>query len=417
MSQSNDSQNALAPIPHHQYSPPPASQHPLARDGLDQSSHVALLATCGITVRDFAYETTLPPVTTVPRFAVQTQPRTRTLKRTRDMLNGNADGEESDVEDPSIPRTWYIDSNGTGVSRSSRFRKRAQALGRTLTEPADEEPAQSQGLTTREGGFALPCALRAVSPAGPSQGAQCPSTPHRPRRQAQTTSLSPLAITNNVSPSQASQQGESQESEPWIDTPLVTPNGSLQWPLPTVQNTSAMPASQLESILPQLPDEDDVTMSQLGFSPARSQARSQHPAVFGSSPAGTPSRRRHDLQLPPQAEFNRFAPSSSKSPPSSVSPPPTTPVLQDARPSSPRYHLRQRPPAAVVANTKKPTTGRGRALSRTRTSNQGAARKTENAAPPARKKAKPSPPADAPLGKTRYDRRKNGDVPVSEAIR
>ncbi|OJT05339.1 hypothetical protein TRAPUB_3780 [Trametes pubescens] len=434
-SQSNDSPNTLAPIvsevsclcakppksssflclKHHQYSPPPASQHPLARDGLDQSSHVALLATCGITVRDFAYETTLPPVTTVPRFSVQTQPRLRTLKRTRDMLRGNTDGEESDVEDPSIPRTWYIDSNGAGVSRSSRFRKRAQALGRTLTEPADEDPAPSQGLNTREGGFALPLAPRAVSPAGPSQGAQCPTTPHRPRRQAQTTSLSPLAITNNVSPSQVSQQGESQETEPWIDTPLVTPNGSLQWPLPAVQNTSAIPASQLESILPQLPDEDDVTMSQLGFSPARSQ----HPAVFGSSPAGTPSRRRQNQQLPPPAEFNCFAPSSSKSPPASVTPPRSSPVLQDASPGSPRYHLRQRPPVAAAANTKKPATARGRALSRTRASDQRPARKTENAVPPVRKKQKPSPPADAPPppGRTRYDRRKNGEVPVSEGVR
>lgn len=164
------------------------------------TSHGTLLVTCGITVRDFAYETALPPVPTVPRSSIQTRPRVQTLKRTRDMLNGNTDGEENDVEDPSIPRTWYIDSNGAGVGRSSRFCKRAQALGRTLTKPADEEPAPSQGLNTREGGLALPLAPRAASPAGLSQGAQCPTTPHRPPRLAQTTSVSPLAITNNVSP-------------------------------------------------------------------------------------------------------------------------------------------------------------------------------------------------------------------------
>lgn len=368
---------------------------------------------CGITVRDFAYETALPPVPTVPRSSVQTRPRVQTLKRTRDMLNGNTDGEENDVEDPSIPRTWYIDSNGAGVSRSTRFCKRAQVLGRTLTQPADEEPAPSQGLNTREGGFALPLAPRVASPAGLSQGAQCPTTPHRPPRQAQTTSVSPLAITNNVSPSQASQQDESQETEPRIDAPLVTPNGSLQWSLPAMHNTSTMPASQLESILPQLPDEDDITMSQLGFYPVRSQAQSQHPAAYGFSPASTLSRRQHELQL---AEFNHFSPSSSKSPPTSVLSPLLSPVLMDARQGSPRYQLRQGPSTAVAINTKKPTTSRGCTLSRTHGSNQGTAHKTKNAPPPVRKKQKPSPPADSPPGRTRHDGQKNGDMPVSEVI-
>ena len=82
--------------------PIPFSQHPqaLPDDGA-QDAATLLTTTHGIRVRDFAYENTLPPVTTVPRFTVQIQPRPRTLKRARDMLAsaGRDDGEESDEED------------------------------------------------------------------------------------------------------------------------------------------------------------------------------------------------------------------------------------------------------------------------------------------------------------------------------
>ncbi|KAI0832633.1 hypothetical protein BC628DRAFT_1309483 [Trametes gibbosa] len=366
-------------------SPPPASQHPPpGMHSVDQSDHVLLLATQGINVRDFAYENTLPPVTTVPRFSVQTQPRPRMLKRTRDMLEGPTDGEESDVEDPSIPKTWYIDANGFGVSRGSRYRKRTQALARTLTEPADDVPP-SQGFNTREGGFVLP-------------HSQCPATPRAAHRQAQSTSLSPLTIANNISPFQASQQGESQETESWVDTPLVTPNGSLQWPLPAVQSTNTMSASQLESVFPQVPDED-TTLSQLGFPPERSQ----HTAIASSS-SGAPARRRQDVQLPLPADYHRRTPTPPKSPPRRN-------PQQDPRPESPRYHLRQRAPAANA----KQAADVGRASSRARSSNQSA-RKAEDAAPPLRKKKKPSPPAPelsqaSHVGRTtRYGLRKNGDV-------
>lgn len=67
-------------------------------------------------VRDFAYEettTTLPPVKVVPR---PPSPRYLHLRV--------KDKEDSDEEDKSIPRTWYIDSSGTGVSPTSRFRKK-----------------------------------------------------------------------------------------------------------------------------------------------------------------------------------------------------------------------------------------------------------------------------------------------------
>ncbi|KAJ8469895.1 hypothetical protein ONZ51_g8683 [Trametes cubensis] len=348
------------PVPiSREHTPAPAeSQHPEQRDGVDQSNEVTRL---------------------VATYGIKTQPRPRTLKRTRDMLEGHDDGEESDVEDPTVHRTWYIDSSGTGT----RF-------------------PPSQGFNTREGGFAVPYSQRPVSPRPQSQAAPCPTTPHRPNRHAQTSSLSPLTVAENVVPFHASQQAESQETESWVDTPLVTPNGS-------------------SPSYPQLPAEEDVTLSQLGFPPEQSQPAQQS----ASSPAGTPSRRPVDPQLPPPAQFRHRTPSPAKSRHSSGSPSRRSPrskgsgARQD-QPPSPRYHLRQRAPGGVNANTNAHTntnantkaaaagTGR-RATSRSRTAHQGA-RKTENAAPPVKKKQKPSPPADPPGRMTRYGLRKNGDV-------
>ncbi|KAI0677341.1 hypothetical protein C8Q78DRAFT_1002334 [Trametes maxima] len=406
INRSQDLSTSINNLSREQSLPLLASQHPDQHDAVDQASAVATLATHGIHVRDFAYETTLPPVTPVPRFTVQTQPRARLLKRTRDMTEGN-EGEESDVEDPTIPRTWYIDANGTGVSRPSRYRKKTLALARTLTEPLDEVPA-SQGFNTREGGFvAHPSEFQRINSHTTDriQDAPVPTTPHKPFRHAQTASLSPLTITGQVFPSQPSQQGESQETESWVDTPLVTPNGSLQWP--TVQNTSGVPASQLGLVLPHT--EDDVTLSQLGFSPERSQPL-RRTTPFAPSPVGTPSRRRPEPQLPPPAEFRLRTPSPAKSHQGSTSPTRRSP-RQDHSPPSTRYHLRQRPQvsANAVATTKSARGGAARASSRTRTSNQSA-RKADNTAAPARKKQKPSPPPDHSGRETRYSRRKNGEV-------
>ncbi|KAI0751004.1 hypothetical protein C8Q80DRAFT_545056 [Daedaleopsis nitida] len=380
----------------------PASQHPqpLELEPADTGHNlVTTLAAQGVKIRDFAYENTLPPVTTVPRFSVQAQPRSRALKRVRDMVEGHDDGEESDEEDPNITRTFYIDSNGTGVSHGYRYRKKSAVLGRTLTEPADDLPP-SQGFNTRAQGFAQPSHQPPVSPRLRYNGALLPSTPQRGTGRSPNCHLS--SIDTNPQ-SQTSVQGESQETESWIDTPLVTPNGSIQWP---VQNTSAIPASQLESVLPQLPDpeaEANVTLSQLGFSPERSQQPT-------SSPAGTPSRVRLP-QLPPPAEFHPSPRASAaiKSRPSSSSPTRRTtrskasPTPLQAAPAR-RYDLRQRAPAS------KPPPA-PRATSRTRASSHALAKDklATVSAPPAKKRKITPPPPSPPLPSGR-GRRTNGAV-------
>lgn len=376
----------------------PFSQHPqaLCDDGA-QDAAALLTTTHGIKIRDFAYDNTLPPVTTVPRFSVQVQPRPRILQRARDMIasTGRDDGEESDEEDPSFQRTFYIDSSGTGTSHTSRYRKKG-TLARTLTEPADEQPLPSQGFNTRPFIFPQPSyAMRQPSPPRPRPGgAQFPTTPNKAGRRSPQGELSPI---NTFPQSQPSTLGESQESEPYIDTPLVTPNGSLQWPL---QNTSALPSSHLESVLPQLAD-PDVTMSQLGSTPERSQRPRVTPQAVES-----PSRRQlRNPHLPPPAEFRTRTPTPAKSRPSSGSPGARVTrsgaacpaPLQDA--PAPRYYLRQRPQDGKSAA---PATSRG--TSRTRTSDHAA----QQAQKPPSKKRKLTPPE--PATKPTRGRRKNGGI-------
>ncbi|KAI1796184.1 hypothetical protein LXA43DRAFT_937827 [Ganoderma leucocontextum] len=389
--------------------PPPMlpSQHPqtLPEDEVHNAGAVAHLTTAhGIKVRDFAYENKLPPVTTVPRFTVQVQPRPRPLKRTRDMFDGagHEDGEESDEEDPSIPRTFYIDSSGTGTSHTYRYRQKAAVLERTLTEPADDRPPPSQGFNTRANFFLQPShVLRQPSPPRwPRQGAALfPTTPNKAVSRSPFAGLSPIST---IPHSQPSMVMESQESEPYLETPLVTPNGSLQWP---VQNTSALPNSQLESVLPQLPD-TNVTMSQLGFTPERSPRNRTSARAEGS-----PSRRHHrhtQLQLPPPADFNPHAPAASKSRSTSSSSTRGA-TRSEAASSVPlkeapahRYDLRQRPEGAKPAPAKAATS---RGTSRTRSSKQVSTTKSEK---PPSKRRKVTPPE--PSTKTTRGRRKNGEV-------
>ncbi|KAM5535494.1 hypothetical protein V8D89_010831 [Ganoderma adspersum] len=406
-SSSNDSAGPSMSTIHHDSdhetrtpTPPPMfpSQHPqaLPDDGAHDLGAVAHLTTVhGIKVRDFAYENKLPPVTAVPRFSVQVQPRPRILKRTRDMLEsaGHDDGEESDEEDPSIPRTFYIDSSGTGASHTYRYRQKAAALERTLTEPADDQPLPSQGFNTRAYFLGQPSRVlrnplhvlaQPTPPRWPLQsGALFPTTPSK----AASRSFVGLSPISTILQSQPSMVMESQESEPYVETPLVTPNGSILWPL---QNTSALPDSQLESILPQ-PEDTNVTMSQLGFTPERSPRNRASTSTANEGSPSRPPRRARQPQLPPAVDFVPHAPTASKSRPTPGSPtrraarsgPGASAPLKEA--PSHRYDLRQRPDGGKPAPAK-PTTSRS--TSRTRTTKQAA---TKSEKPPS-KRRKVTPP-------------------------
>ncbi|KAH9943251.1 uncharacterized protein BXZ73DRAFT_74246 [Epithele typhae] len=309
----------------------------------DPAQHREALTTLGIKVRDFFHESNLPPVPVVKRYAVQTQPGPRhpvPLRRTGGYANGikldrpGLEREESEDElHPDAVRTWYIDSNGTGATPAGRWRKKVPQtlnLERTLTEPIDDNDVPDERpLHDRT----LPYPSTFPSGDGHASAPQPYTLPRqRPVRGSPLLALSP----NAIPPSQQSQpslQPDTQDTDMWVDTPLVTPNGSFQWP---DGQHPELPLSQIDSVLPQLCNLDrpgsQVATQGLGFSPERPQqpaplARqaSTYPAAAGLSSMRLPQ----PLQMPPMSVFGGPTPTSP-----SVSPPPTSPEKGSDRGSS-----------------------------------------------------------------------------------
>ena len=151
----------------------------------------ALLASLGIKVRDFAYESKLPPIQPIYRHPRQIQPA---------------------VVRTTLKRQWAESGEDDYFSQSSSQPETSQKkLERTSTEPAIPPVPDSTDIDEYDDFYA------------DSQ----PLANKYPESQQM-----PLSIF------------ESQESEPYVDTPLVTPKGSLQWP---VADTSNIPASQLDA--------------------------------------------------------------------------------------------------------------------------------------------------------------------------
>jgi hypothetical protein len=280
----------------------PSSTAAQARES--QQPDVATLASYGIKVRDFAYESTLPPVKPVHLLPRQIQPGLRPLKRIRG----------GEVEDEFSQPT--AGSAGEGEGSSSKKSK----LERTVTEPA-----LLPGIPpTRERGFVN---LDDYDLATDSQ----------------------LIINSQQSDLPESQPPalyfESQDSEPYIDTPFVTPNGSLQWP---VADNSAIPASQLDTASQEATLEP-LSYSQLGFSQVDESSQQQVSRTSSSVLSDPPTS---PIPCPPD-----HLPGPSTRAPSSPSPlrfPATTlprssnPSPESHSPSAspippiPRYYLRKR---------------------------------------------------------------------------
>ncbi|KAG7449480.1 uncharacterized protein BT62DRAFT_686448 [Guyanagaster necrorhizus] len=230
------------------------------------------LAKLGIKVRDFAYESKLPPIPPFRRKPLQ-QGLLKSPKRLRRF------GQE-DVDDEDV---FSVD-------------KRPR-LQRVDTEPVIEEPVSQR--------------IAAYS---------------------DITRLPPLLLP----PSRAS-VNDSQESEPYIDTPLVTPNGSLNW---RVKDTSSIPASQLDTVS-QATVPDLISMTQLGLA----HLTDSQPDDMEIEPVAVTVP---DSPTPTFATAPRLVspfPSKASSPPIPSSPPATPPVNvpSSSTQASPRYSLRKRP--------------------------------------------------------------------------
>lgn len=325
------------------------------------------LARYRVKVRDFAYESSLPPIAPYVRkmrAPLQVQAGPRLLKRARQEY-------DREYDDPfrAGPSQMRAVSSGTGISRPGA--KRSKPLGREVTEPVEG----SQPLM-RERGFEDLTEYEAASQSQSQSQPTIESISSRPHPRT-PISLPPLYTnaqsqnTWNPDYSSPSQQpphfAYSQESEPYIDTPLVTPNGSLQWPEPDVRINSTTD-SQMDTDS-QLPPPDLFSYSQMGLTHPQSQIDNASPSQPGESQTLPPPNRRcpsSPLSSVPASPLPVFTspkaspgPSTGPScpPPSSPSPltrsprrteesePPSTTVGSSSRSRSrspPRYNLRKR---------------------------------------------------------------------------
>ncbi|KIJ69958.1 hypothetical protein HYDPIDRAFT_104630 [Hydnomerulius pinastri MD-312] len=263
------------------------------------------LASLGIKVRDFAYESTLPAITPVPRFPRQVQPAPRPLKRSRREWDGEA-------EEPLSSGSVYAPSGSQSLSTRTPPKK-SRSLERKATEPI--EKAEIQHTRTLER-IAIGQMRSLITP--PIQPTVLPVTPSK--RFSASPPTSP--ITPQLS------QFASQESE-LVQTPFESPFRIH------VDDTSMIPASQLDTESQALAIHP-ISYSQLELSP--------QPLPCPSSP-GFPSN--------PPSPRRAASPSQSADP--SLEPPPIKAIrrgrkhrdsngeVMDTAPSPNRYELRRRP--------------------------------------------------------------------------
>ena len=317
------------------------------------------LARHGIKVRDFAYESDLPMIPSIPR--VRQLVAARPLKRTKRYFEQPSDVFTVDTrsQSQSVAAGSFQASSPSLVldQRESAEGSQSKPLERKSTEPVIF-PERESRRPYRDVGYADISQI----PSG-SQVAQRSLhdalTPTTPTAADRVSAFSPVSLPFPFPPTRRlTTLGGSQESESSTDTPLVTPNGSLTWP--TI--TSDLTASQLDhhnnsSQAPGLVHDTTMTYSQLGFPPPFSQAPdsysgagtadvdalgSPRPTEVGSSPL-RPSLEEDD------ADDNHNAPTSS-----SPSPSPTrlshaarpltslgSPLKSSTASSGPRYFLRK----------------------------------------------------------------------------
>ncbi|KAF5387758.1 hypothetical protein D9615_000613 [Tricholomella constricta] len=283
----------------------PASTAPIDIDPQSQA-HADTLARHGIKVRDYAYESKLPPVRPYRVRQIQPAPGPRPLKRVR------MDGEDDDV--------FY--NHPRAIEGEGRSSKRSK-LEREVTEPDIQLPTLN-----RARGF-----LNLID--------------YEPEPQSQSQQTD-WEASHSQPPSRFL---ESQDSEPYIDTPFVTPNGSLQW---KTDNKSDIPASQLD-IESQANDPESSCMPQL--------ADTTGTGLFGAlTPMSSLSSIASDIPTSPIKPLRKGSHSQSSTHAIDVGSPlrdssfPRSPNTSPSPPTPPahtsRYKLRTRaPPKSPVSPT------------------------------------------------------------------
>jgi len=286
----------------HQCSQPPLSPGALARHG--------------IKVRDFAYESDLPLIPSIPRarkVVLGAQP----LKRTKRYFEEPDDIFTVDTHCQSQSATAGLSQGSTQQDESVN---KSRPLERKSTEPVIIPERKSQ-RPYRDVGHA-DFSQHPSSSQAAQRSPRHTLTPATPVVTRTPTNFSPASL---PFPFPATKRltagGGSQESELSTDTPLVTPKGSLTWPSPSI--TGGLPASQLDNNGSQAPVLDTVpTYLQLGFSPPFSQAPDSHPDTdtatvdtsLGSLPPTTTTTEVDSSLLQPP--LDHLAHTRASSPPS-----------------------------------------------------------------------------------------------------
>lgn len=350
---------------------------PQASQSNEIHSSLDIFAKNNIKVRDFAYESNLPPLPSIPRVRPP-QMVFRPIKRQKQSHDEDGDVfAEGGSRVPQHEVALYI---GGSTVDDPGGERRSRPLERKSTEPAVISEEYAHRSTHREIGYMDLSQYNSTASPGGIHASRAPLPFRHSQPFGRSFTPSPFGLhTGNPSSSQPPLIGDSQDTEPQIDTPLVTPNGSLQW---QVTDASTVPASQLDTVS-QTPVQEDVTYSQLGFSPPFSQNPSSQvdPAILDAlnnvtprrlerSPCPSPDSRRPAVSnfATPASTFTSPGPRSTPTTPLVISnypkhdaTPSTSPVNTPARPPSPRYYLRRRPSSPQGGNASTSTTRASRA--------------------------------------------------------
>jgi hypothetical protein len=317
------------------------------------------LAHHGIKVRDFAYESNLPMIPSIPR--VRQLVTARPLKRTKRYFEQPSDVFTVDTPPQSqsvAARSLQASSPSLLLDqRESADQSQSNPLERKSTEPVIF-PERESARPYRDVGYADLSQI----PSG-SQDAQTnlrdTLTPATPTAVDRISAFSPVSLPFPFPPTRRlTTSGGSQESESSTDTPLDTPNGSLTWP--TI--TSDLTASQLDhnnsSQAPALVHGTTAAYSQLGFPSPISQAPDSYSGagVADAYALGSPRPTEVDSS-PPRPPLDEDAADDEHNARTSLSPSPSpspTRLSHAARPltglvlppkgstaSGPRYFLRK----------------------------------------------------------------------------
>lgn len=290
-----------------------------------------LLERYGIKVRDFAYESKLPPVPSVPR-----PPPPRDLARRRDYGNW-LDGLAPEPMSEEMRRKRLeltMPRPRPGIGRDLQI---AKELERRPTEPMIENTKETTAPQDATSNMIMASARGLLPRSRPTN--QAIDVHERPFIQRLFPPSQGLSTSHSPHPHQFSQPSEA--SQPplvfnsqadsemdGLETPLITPDASqLDLDMLGVTDSSALPESQVGQMLSdsQLPPREDVSESQMGVigesqgTNSQNESQAHHTAMGGI--ASTSPITAHNV---PQIAFVALSSSPAASSPvirvSSLSP-------------------------------------------------------------------------------------------------